>query len=1046
MVFGPAVPLTLTARDTAWVYDGTTHHFHSYTLSLNHGTEITVPASANGVYNFPHDIVLTVTFDPSSEIKDYSATGVDNKIASYTLMYGTADVSGAYDVTLVDGTLSITPRPTTITANDTTKEYDGTPLTENGWNDTPPTNLVSTDAVESVTVTGSQTVVGTSDNVPSNAVIKRGSEDVTQNYAITYANGTLEVTNNTKEIVITSASDSWVYDGETHTKPVYTVTYDGTNVADIAGSDGLRFELPTHDTITISNSFAGIKNFSENSSNNNTFDYTIQNLASYSNVSKNAGTLEITKRPVSLTANSLTVLYDGHEHTYAETDAPHYTIAPRVDEDSLVVGHTLVATMTGSRTNVGNTPIVISSVVISDASSNDVTANYQPSFINGSLTINPLTGVVVTIQEHGKEVVYNASDQRVTGYGVASINDPANQYTASDFSYVGPTSDTIAHGTGTADALHVYDMDLKATDFQNVNTNYDEVTFIIADSALYIYPIMNASSETTSVTCNIANEGTHNDGTATITVTGGRPKHDGMYGFAINGGTSEDFASPKEFSNLSAGHYTVVVTDSIGTTMTVEFDVDEPDALTAVITVPTDLCPNQGSYAVSVTAEHGTPTYSYNWSGATNVDATSTSVTQTLTNDCGTNYVVYVTVTDSKSCKTSATKDFTVEDNEDPTFTAPANLTICRVNGEISAPITVTGDVTDEADNCTTTLDATWRDIDTLPADNSGNRIIRREWVLEDGCGNIAKDTQNITVRPSILTDGNITFTCPDTTVTLKYGVCDTLLELPRTLINNMTDMTLTLDSTGHTHNHRYNVENSPYTITWTVTDECGDHREFTQIVTVKYPPCGGDYWVADGDGIMYPTVQVGCNCWTGRNARSTHYTDNTPVTPEGMQFPGTEQHPLDTLYGKLYTYQAATRIAPASSPVMPGRPTRATRAGDPAQVQGICPAGWHIPDAADFADLYSRYEEQQLKSTNATTWIIPGTDDIGFTLEPAGMYNDQTGYFENLRVKAYLWSYTPGTTTTFYACEIGSGCGPIEMIETTGSTGYSVRCVRDAE
>lgn len=150
------------------------------------------------------------------------------------------------------------------------------------------------------------------------------------------------------------------------------------------------------------------------------------------------------------------------------------------------------------------------------------------------------------------------------------------------------------------------------------------------------------------------------------------------------------------------------------------------------------------------------------------------------------------------------------------------------------------------------------------------------------------------------------------------------------------------------------------------------------------------------------------------------------------MQYPGTEQHPEDTIYGKLYTYNIATRITP----------TRATRAV-PQQVQGICPDGWHIPDDGDFEDLLSRYEDTQLMSTEH--WLHPGTDDIGFTLEPGGMYNPEHNSYENLLVKAYLWSYTPGSTI-YHACEFGSGCGTIEIIPATAATGYSVRCVHDAE
>ena len=287
-------------------------------------------------------------------------------------------------------------------------------------------------------------------------------------------------------------------------------------------------------------------------------------------------------------------------------------------------------------------------------------------------------------------------------------------------------------------------------------------------------------------------------------------------------------------------------------------------------------------------------------------------------------------------------------------------------------------------------------------------------------------------------------------TITLKYGACDTTLELDRTLINNMTDMTVTLDSTGVPYNRRYNAENSPYTITWKVTDECGGYVEYTQNVTVLLPPCGPGVTAIDGDGIAYPTIRVGCNCWTARNARSTRYTDGTPITPAPMQYPGTEQHPEDTIYCKLYTYNAATRIAPPSiSPVrsMPAGLAPAgvapTRSVPPAQVQGICPDGWHIPDDEDFADLMAHWEGEELNAVEH--WLTPGTNISGFTMEPGGCYNAELNRYEYLLVRGYLWSYTPGSTVV-HACEFGSACGTVEFSPATMETGYSVRCVHNAE
>ncbi len=97
-------------------------------------------------------------------------------------------------------------RPITITAASDSKEYDGDELSNDNWELTAGT-LADNDHIESVTVTGFQTEVGSSANVPSGAVIMhtpesgagvgvRGDGDsynVTNNYNISYVDGTLTV-------------------------------------------------------------------------------------------------------------------------------------------------------------------------------------------------------------------------------------------------------------------------------------------------------------------------------------------------------------------------------------------------------------------------------------------------------------------------------------------------------------------------------------------------------------------------------------------------------------------------------------------------------------------------------------------------------------------------------------------------------------------------------------------------------------------------------------------------------------------------------------
>ena len=93
----------------------------------------------------------------------------------------------------------------------------------------------------------------------------------------------------------------------------------------------------------------------------------------------------------------------------------------------------------------------------------------------------------------------------------------------------------------------------------------------------------------------------------------------------------------------------------------------------------------------------------------------------------------------------------TVTDNTPPTFTAPPAITVYKdVNCNQNISVAVTGDVTDEADNCDNTLNATFTD--GLPVAGSciGNQTIKRTWTLTDDCNNMTSHDQLITVLDTI--------------------------------------------------------------------------------------------------------------------------------------------------------------------------------------------------------------------------------------------------------------------------------------------------------
>ena len=163
--------LLLTAT-TAWAFEAT--------IELESG-----PYVYKGNDTPVKPAVISVVFD-----------GVEVELGECTITYGKNCVAGKdkgtvqveYNGGVAVMKFDIQRAPLTVTAASATKVYDGTPLTDSGFT---LEGLMSDDTYPTVTVTGSQTEVGSSYNVPSNFDLPSGIE---ANYDVTYVNGTLTVT------------------------------------------------------------------------------------------------------------------------------------------------------------------------------------------------------------------------------------------------------------------------------------------------------------------------------------------------------------------------------------------------------------------------------------------------------------------------------------------------------------------------------------------------------------------------------------------------------------------------------------------------------------------------------------------------------------------------------------------------------------------------------------------------------------------------------------------------------------------------------------
>lgn len=219
----------------------------NYVIETAEGTLTVTPMTAEVVVNIQGSKLSKVYNGAEQSVTGYKVESISNPLytAADFAFSGTDSVTGTdagtymmgltpaqfentnpnfenVTFSVTDGALTITPMPLTITAGSDSKAYNGTPLTNDTFTRT---SLAAGDTLASVTVTGSQTNVGSSDNVASDAKLVRGDRDVTANYAIDYLPGTLTVTKN-ESAKLTAEAYKGVYDGGEHDAVVKTALSD----------------------------------------------------------------------------------------------------------------------------------------------------------------------------------------------------------------------------------------------------------------------------------------------------------------------------------------------------------------------------------------------------------------------------------------------------------------------------------------------------------------------------------------------------------------------------------------------------------------------------------------------------------------------------------------------------------------------------------------------------------------------------------------------------------------------------------------------------
>ena len=376
--------LKVVANSGTWEYDGKFHADGGYTVTF--GEESYTVAAGESAKLSTGDTVTAIITKQVKNVAD-SADG-NNAIVTLTI-----DNAAQYaNVSQANGTLTITAKPLTITADSAEKVYDGQPLTKNSFTNT---ELAEGDKL-TATVTGSQTNVGSSDNVASAAVIMAGEENVTANYTITYEKGSLTVTPVTDEVIVTVTEHGgdYLYDGgekvvtgydAVSSNPLYTAndySFSGDATVKSTNAGSYDMELAPED----------FKNTSANFTN---VTFIIVD-----------GKLNIAQRKVLMTSADDEKVYDG-------TPLTNSTVT--VTGDGFAEGEGAAYTVTGSQLNAGSS----NNSFTYELNEGTLAANYIIETKEGELTVKPIL-TEITITANSGEKMYDGSALINGGYTFTS--------------------------------------------------------------------------------------------------------------------------------------------------------------------------------------------------------------------------------------------------------------------------------------------------------------------------------------------------------------------------------------------------------------------------------------------------------------------------------------------------------------------------------------------------------------------------------------------------------------------------------------------------
>jgi|GEM_PF-1422886 len=187
---------------------------------------------------------------------------------------------------------------------------------------------------------------------------------------------------------------------------------------------------------------------------------------------------------------------------------------------------------------------------------------------------------------------------------------------------------------------------------------------------------------------------------------------------------------------------------------------------------------------------------------------------------------------------------------------------------------------------------------------------------------------------------------------------------------------------------------------------------------------CGEDS-VYDNEGNAYQTVKIASQCWMAENLNIGTMLATAATTPSDNS--SIEKWCYDNnaancgIKGGLYDWDELMAYS--------------TTAG----VQGICPAGWHVPTDAQWDTLEANYPV----ASAGTDLKLNGQSDFGIVM--AGELNGPGDSFDSLTTLGIFWTSTVNGDSEAYSHYVSNTDTGMNQASKVQTWGLAIRCLKDA-